>query len=244
MVSTNNIMINENILNKKIKENIKNVLNNNLFWYDINGKNIFNEKQKNRIMKNIMKEFSYNMNGCIHNSIDYNYCIHKYRNGKNTGKYCMAKVRIESNDNKNKFLCSRHCRNYNSNERNYSKRNRCKHIRDNGIQCKHFSNNKTDYCYIHCKDEKEEENRFIFNSKHILKLNLLRNIYYKKLKYRKKKLKKEKQNKKENNKKNDKKIKLNTNDQNAFYQNNNKNNINYFDNPDYKIISRTLLNML
>lgn len=241
MIETNNVIINQNILNIKIQENIKNTLNNNLFWIDINGKNIFNEKQKNIITKNIIKEFSYNMNSCIYSSIDYNYCIHKYKNGKNVGKYCMAKIRIKSNDNKNKYLCSRHCRNYESNERNYNKRERCKYIRNNGMQCKHFSNNKINYCYIHYKDE---ANKFIFNSKHILKLNILRNIYYKKLKYRKK-LKKENLN---SNiciyKKNRKKIKLIKNDQNSFYKNNNNNYISYSSNSNYKMINRILLNIL
>ena len=175
MVRTNNAMIDINLINKYINKEITNSLDNNLYWFDKDGKNIITEKQKNIITKNIIKEI--NMKNIIEESIDYNYCTHKYKNGKNIGKYCMSKIRVKANDNKNKYLCSRHCRNYEPNGRNYVKKDRCLYVRNNGIQCKHFSNNKANYCYIHYKYEKDKEKEFIFNYGFILKLKKLRKLY-------------------------------------------------------------------
>lgn len=86
------------------------------------------------------------------NSSD-NICTYKYGyNSKQFGKICGAKVFVKSNDNLNKYLCSRHCRNYKPKERIlHDNETQCNYIRNNNLQCKHKCKNNKKYCYIHEK---------------------------------------------------------------------------------------------
>lgn len=82
-------------------------------------------------------------------------CMHVYKNGKKAGHICGAKVFIKTNNKLQKYLCSRHCRDYITKGRNYTKYNkRCSFIRNNGNICKHKCEKDKNYCYIHKEEEK------------------------------------------------------------------------------------------
>lgn len=96
-------------------------------------------------------------------------CMHVYKRGKNEGQICGAKVFISTDNKLQKFLCSRHCRDYEAKHRIYYKKHvRCKYIRKNGEQCRHKCGTNTVYCYIH-KDNKN--NKIINNINIVDKLN-------------------------------------------------------------------------
>lgn len=164
---------------KKLDRKVLKILND-LFYKDENNKHI------EYLRKTFINELKDTMNSdyFLYCSLNNNYCIHKYKRGKRDGKICGAKIFINPNDNSQIYLCSRHCKNYDTKPRKYSVENpRCKHIRNNENQCKHVCKNNEQYCYIHKKMYKGD------NYEHIKQRNI------EKIKYRRKlylKIKKEK----------------------------------------------------
>lgn len=115
-------------------------------------------------------------------------CMHIYKNGKKEGQICGAKVFIETDNKLQKFLCSRHCRNYATKSRNYTKDNkRCSFIRSNGNMCKHKCGKGKNYCYIH---KEEEEDKHIESLEivegNLNDFNMNRDLFLKKLEKRRK----------------------------------------------------------
>lgn len=145
----------------------------------------YNNEHKNKyanyILKNIIRE-SKNIldeNHFVDMSLNYSYCNHVYKNGKNKGMMCCAKIFIKPNHRKQKFLCSRHCRDYNTNSRIYSIDNpRCGYIRKNGNQCKHKCNKYVNFCYIHNKYENKEEKNESYKKLFFRKLEKRRSLYF------------------------------------------------------------------
>lgn len=157
-------------------------------FYKLNEKN--QKKYISYIYNNMKKDFYeiLNENHFIDRSMNYNFCNHIYKSGKYEGQICCAKIFIKP-DEKQKYLCSRHCRKYETKPRNYTKYNiRCKYVKNNGIQCKHKCAKNKLYCYVHNKFN-ENENKTYINytqkEKAVNKLKLLRKIYYDNI-YRKK----------------------------------------------------------
>lgn len=169
------------LLSHRLNEKLLNILDE--IFYKDNDKEIYIEY----ILKNMKEELKEIMdnNHFLDLSINYNYCNHLYKSGKNNGYLCGAKIFINpDNGKKPLFKCSRHCRNYSPKPRNYSIENpRCDYIRKTGEQCKHRCSKYNTKCYIHnnSKDDKK-----IINLK-INKINKLRHL---KLLYYKKKTKK------------------------------------------------------
>lgn len=160
------------LLYNKMDEKNKNVLDNVFFNK--------NEKEKKYINYNIISELKKIMdsNLFIDLSMNYSYCKHIYKYGKYEGHICGAKIFIKYNDKRSKFLCSRHCRDYNKKHRKYSEEKpRCKFIRNNNKQCRHITGKHIDYCYIHREDYKN--NLLETNLKNIEKLKRLRIIFFK-----------------------------------------------------------------
>lgn len=221
------MVINEslNINTCKVKKNItyllENIIEENLLYFDINGKDILNQKQKERIKNNIIKDFNQNINYKLYLSIEKNYCIHKFNKGINFGKYCNRKIYIKDGENI-QYYCSRHNKTYNVIPRNYEKRKRCEYVRDNGLQCKNHTK-YNNFCYVH-KHHNIKIDPF-------LKLNKLRELYYKNIK---KKRKKHINNYfKQNNYKKDKKPKLVTDNQNVFHKNDKSHNFHHIQNMNH-----------
>jgi hypothetical protein len=123
-------------------------------------------------------------------------CMHIYKNGNKAGEICGSKVFIKTENKLQRFLCSRHCRDYNSKKRSYNSVNkRCNHMRNNGEQCRHKCNHNKEYCYIHKKLYNEliinanDKNDINVKSNAIKNLEKRRNLYnlkkYDKIKYNK-----------------------------------------------------------
>lgn len=128
------------------------------------------------IHKNIIKESRniFDSNHFIYLSMNKNYCTHIYKRGKMEGHICGAKIEIESDD----YLCSRHNRKYVPKQRKYSMKNpRCKHIKENGNQCRHKCSKHKIYCYIHNNYYKEDNYEHI-KMKNIEKLKIKRKLYF------------------------------------------------------------------
>lgn len=162
------------ILWKKFDERIINVLNN-VFYKNENNKHIdYLKESMIKELKDIM-----NSNNFLYLSMNYNYCVHKYKRGSKDGHFCGAKIFINPNDDSQKYLCSRHCKNYCTKSRKYSdKTPRCDYIRINGEQCKHICKNNDKYCYIHKKICGEDNYEYI-KQKNIEKIKYRRNLYLK-----------------------------------------------------------------
>lgn len=239
MIINNSLNINTYSIKKNITNLLDNVIEDNLYYLDLNGKDILNQKQKEIIKKNILNNFKQNIDYNLYLSIEKGYCIHQFCKGTNVGKYCNRRIYIKDCNNINLF-CSRHNKNYNVIQRTYEKNNRCEYIRENGLQCRNHSKyNK--FCFVH-KHHNIKIDPFI-------RLNKLRDIYYKKIKIKRKKS--INNYKKKNSEKNDQK---NTFSQNSFTTNyvRRKNIYNRkaikcnISNKilNHKIINRIILNML
>lgn len=139
MIPQQDLLISTKRFYKKIKEYIDEY-RYNIETKDIHYYNLLLEKINNIGFLNIY---------CSSEKV----CMHTYNNGKKAGKICGAKIFIKTNNRLQKFKCSRHCRDYNTNSRNYINRNRCEYIRNNGIQCKHYSIKNKKFCYIHKYEE-------------------------------------------------------------------------------------------
>lgn len=145
MIPQQDLLISPARLYKKIKEYIDNY-RNNIESNDIYYYNCLLEQIKD---KGFWKIYS----------ASEHICEHEYKRGNKQGQICGAKIFISTDNKLQKYLCSRHCRDYKSNHRIYYKNHvRCKYIRKNGEQCRHRCGADTVYCYIH-KDDKN--NKFI-----------------------------------------------------------------------------------
>lgn len=112
-------------------------------------------------------------------------CMHIYKNGNKVGEICGAKVFIKTENKLQRFLCSRHCRDYKSKNRSYNNVNkRCNYIRNNREQCRHKSEHNKEYCYIHKKFYNEliinanDKNDINVKFNVIKKLEKRRNLYF------------------------------------------------------------------
>lgn len=110
-----------------------------------------------------------------------NSCMHEYKNGKKEGQICGAKIFIKTDNKLQKYLCSRHCRDYETNIRKYSSNNiRCTYIRNNNKQCRHRCVKNKDLCYIHIDKTKAEEE--LQKELYINRLKMKRFLFFKKIK--------------------------------------------------------------
>lgn len=171
MIPQEDLLVSPTRLYKKLKEYLDKYRN------DIETKDTF---YYNCLLEQIRNTGFWNLY-----SASEHICEHVYRRGKKEGQICGAKFFIKTNDKLQKYLCSRHCRNYDTKPRKYTINNpRCNYERKNGEQCKHRSLSFKTYCYIHIKYKNENKNKEYMNSK-INKLRYLRKLYYRN-KYKKK----------------------------------------------------------
>lgn len=166
------LTINPMNMYKKIKEII------DKYREDIETNDIFYYKE---LLNEIRNTSFWTIYGLSHNV-----CMHVYKKGNKQGTVCGAKIFIKCNNKKQKYLCSRHCRDYNSNNRLYTTLNaRCTYIRSNKEQCKHRCSYKQSYCYVHNKDNNIVTN--IYNNdineakkrSMIKKLEIRRKLFFK-----------------------------------------------------------------
>lgn len=164
MIPQNDLLLNPNNTYKKFKELIdiyrENIGTNDTFYYKY-------------LLEEIRNTSFWNLY-----SMSYKCCTHVYKNGKKYGEVCGAKVFIETNDKLQKYLCSRHCRDYDTKKRIYNKDNiRCNYIRNNGEQCKHKCNKYKKYCYIHKKEEEEHIESLEIAPPNFNDSNIYKNLY-------------------------------------------------------------------
>lgn len=171
MVVLNNVLpVNYNKMNKIVlKESINKITN---IIEDI----FYNDKNKIKYRDLITKRFNeelkdiYDSNHNIYLFMNNRYCVHRYKRGIREGHVCGAKIEINSYD----YLCSRHNRDYKTNNRVYTNNNiRCNYIRNNNQQCKHRCSEHNSYCYIHLK------NIEIYKKNNLEKLKKMRINYFK-----------------------------------------------------------------
>jgi hypothetical protein len=217
MIPKEDLLINPKNLYNKIKEII------DKYRDDLEIKDIFYYKY---LLDEIKNTSFWN----IHISSN-RICMHVYKKGKREGDICGKKVFIKTENKLQKFLCSRHCRDYKSKNRVYDYlHKRCSYERKNGEICKHICKNNNKFCYIHKKEEHIELLEFapikLNNS------NIEKKLYFKKLEKRRKKYFSKKNKKYKHYINNDIIIKINKNLQNTnfsdFYNHNNYKYYNYY----------------
>lgn len=158
---------------KKIFDNVKELLDNYRETLNIKDKHYYKT-----FLESIRNANFWNAS-CAADRI----CMHIYKNGKRAGEICGNKIFIIANNRLQEYLCSRHCRDYETKGRTYDKKHgKCNYIRKNKEECKHRCANGDKYCYMHKKFCEEEDLKKIF----------IKNLEKKRKKY--KKLKKRKQN--------------------------------------------------
>lgn len=178
MIPQGDLLLNPKKIYNKFKELI-----------DIYRENI--ETKDKFYYKYLLEEFRKTIFWNIYVSSD-KICMHVYKKGRNAGEICGAKIFIETNNRLQRYLCSRHCRDYETKQRYYDDiRIRCSYIRSNYEQCKHRCKDNNKFCYIHKTNDKEDMEEDILKDKKIFinKLKIKRKLYFKL-----KKLKNKKQN--------------------------------------------------
>lgn len=231
MVINSSLRINTNFIKKTIKNTLNKNINDNLYFLDNYGNDIFNDKQKNVIKNNIIKDFFNEIDYNLYLSIDRNCCVYKFQKGKKCGEYCNRKIYIKTG-NDVELYCSRHNDNYEKNIRKYIIHKRCDYIKENKEQCRNYSK-YNGFCFTHKNSN--------CNIDPFIRLNKLRNIYYKKIKKKKHNIY-FKQNKKENTKFNNTKnkysqnVNIHQNNNNYFHHTQHMNN---FDNTINLYVKRT-----
>jgi hypothetical protein len=98
-------------LKTHISNNIMGILDDNLDYY-IETSSIIKKNDKKKLFDNILKEVKNTISSdhFLFLIMDNNYCTHKYKKGKNEGKYCAKKIR--SNNPKKVYLCCTHDKNH------------------------------------------------------------------------------------------------------------------------------------
>lgn len=177
MIPKEDFLVNPKKLYNKFKELIEkyreNIETNDTFYYKY-------------LLEDIKKTNFWNIY-LSSNSI----CMHIHKNGKRTGEICGNKIFVKTDNKLQKYLCSRHCRDYIPKGRIYNEnRKRCSFIRNNGNMCKHICKQNNNYCYIH---KKEEDNIKLLefaphklNNSNIEKDNIIKNLFLEKLKNKRK----------------------------------------------------------
>lgn len=191
VILNESVPINYNYMKKiflsEVDQKIINVLDNIFYNHSEKDRNKYNIYIKNikEEIKNIM-----DLNHFVDLSMNHNYCNYIYKNGKYEGMICCAKIFIKTNDRKQRYLCSRHCRDYNTKPRIYDEfHKRCSYKRNNGNICKHICEKNKIYCYIHKDKEKRENAKTLENSHSNLdNFNIYeKNLFLKKLEEKRKK---------------------------------------------------------
>lgn len=144
MIPKEDFLVNPKKLYNKLKELIdkyrENIETNDTFYYKYLLEEIRNTNFWNIYLSS--------------NSI----CMHIHKNGKRAGEICGNKIFVKTDNKLQKYLCSRHCRDYIPKGRIYNEnRKRCSFIRNNGNMCKHICKQNNNYCYIHKKEEEHIE---------------------------------------------------------------------------------------
>lgn len=166
MIPYNDILVNP----IKIYSNVKNIFDE----YIENIEN--NQNLKENYYKESLEKLRTNYFWFISSSTKI--CSHVYKNGKREGQICGAKVFIKTDNKLNKYLCSRHCRDYHIKSRKLKEyETYCNFIRNNGNQCKHKCNKYEKFCYIHKNLRNLDEIKKI---KKLEKLKRLRKMYFQK----------------------------------------------------------------
>lgn len=176
MIPKEDFLVNPKKLYNKFKELIdkyrENIETNDTFYYKY-------------LLEDIRKTNFWNIY-LSSNSI----CMHIHKNGKRAGEICGNKIFVKTDNKLQKYLCSRHCRDYIPKGRIYNEnRKRCSFIRNNGNMCKHICKQNDKYCYIH---KKEEDNIKLLefapqlNNSNIEKDNIIKKLFLEKLKNKRK----------------------------------------------------------
>lgn len=172
MIPPNDILINPLNVFKKFKELI------DKYREEIETKDTF-------YYKNLLEEIRNTSFWNLY-SLSYNVCMHIYKNGKRQGQVCGAKIFINTDNKLQKYLCSRHCRDYISKNRVYTKDNiRCSYKRNNGNICKHKCEKNKNYCYIH-KEKSEHIKLLEIAHPNFNDSNMYKNFFLEKLEKKRK----------------------------------------------------------
>lgn len=120
MVFLNNfIPINLKQMEEVMVEELKNIIENELYLLDIVfpnlkevlkiNENVYNKKL-NKIKNNMLKKFkeSLKIDHNIYRIMDNNYCSFKHKRGNKEGHFCCKKIRTNIIDGKEDFLCCTH----------------------------------------------------------------------------------------------------------------------------------------
>lgn len=179
MVILNDVVpINYNHMNKNILKKTNGII------IKILDDLFYNNEKKDQYIKYISNNMNMELktifegNNFLYSSMNNRYCIHIYKRGIREGTVCGAKIEIKANKDEHKYLCSRHCRSYESKSRNYITYKRCSYIRNNNELCKHICKDNNKYCYIHKKYVKEYNDEYI-KRKNIERLKNRRKLYFK-----------------------------------------------------------------
>jgi hypothetical protein len=107
MVVLNDFLpINISSLKIHLSNKIRDVLEDKLDYYIETG-TVIKKENKKRLFDNIIKEVKNNISDhFLYLVMHDDYCTHKYKKGKNEGKYCSKKIR--SNNPKKVYLCCQH----------------------------------------------------------------------------------------------------------------------------------------
>lgn len=95
------------------------ILDDKLDYY-IETSTVIKKNDKKRLFNNIVKEVKniISSDHFLYLIMDNNYCTHKYKKGKNEGKYCAKKIR--SNNPKKVYLCCSHDKDHVPKKKNIS----------------------------------------------------------------------------------------------------------------------------
>lgn len=139
-----------------------------------------NDNFKESFYKECLEKFRSNYFWFINSSEKI--CCHMYKNGKKEGQLCGAKVFIKTNNRLQKYLCSRHCRDYESKKRILKENEKyCDFVKENGNQCLHKCKNNEIHCYIH---KKEDNKILVIDPFKLNVLNINKKLFIDKLKKR------------------------------------------------------------
>lgn len=142
-----------NILSLKthISNKLIDIFDDNLDYY-IETSTVIKKNDKKKLFNNIVKDVKnlFSSDHFLYLIMDNNYCIHKYRKGKNEGKYCAKKIR--SNNPKKVYLCCSHDKDHIPKKKNIS-------IDNTSSPIELINNNINDNKFKNKIDKNDDDNR-------------------------------------------------------------------------------------
>lgn len=178
MVCLNDVIsFKKNILKNNLKNELNDYIQNNFYLNEIPQLKLESNIKSEltiKIIDNIKNLIKNKINELFENdyflykNMDDNVCTHKYKRGKNDGRFCCKK--ITKKGNKEKYVCRIHNPDHKPEKRNNKKLKNSK----NNKNCKIFENNKNiDNSTIKINNSK---NKILKRKKHIKKKMIIHGI--------------------------------------------------------------------